>query len=153
MENCNPEGVPVLEKVNTQVCEQLFKKVNSHRNCKSFNEARFFLFFLYQFDLHNLAIEGLESKMADPREEFRWENIQIVDPDLNFHEDVDELSSEIQNLQLNPTFTCEKCGAGYTKEGYLKRHIESKHGIQKPEPSGPVCDDCGKVFANSRTLE
>ena len=69
-------------KVDCQVCEQLFKKINSHKNCKSFNEARFFMFFLYQFDIHNLAIEGLESKMADPREEFRWDNLEIIDPDL-----------------------------------------------------------------------
>ena len=40
------------------------------------------MFFLYQFDIHNLAIEGLESKMADPREEFRWDNLEIIDPDL-----------------------------------------------------------------------
>ena len=60
MENCNPEKVAALKGVNTQVCEQLFKKINSHKNCKSFNESRFFMFFLYQFDIHNLALEGLD---------------------------------------------------------------------------------------------
>lgn len=153
MENCNPEGVPILKNVNTQICEQLFKKVNSHRNCKSFNESRFFLFFLYQFDLHNLGIEGLDSKMADPREEFRWENIVIDDPDLNFVDQVDDLASEIESLQLKPTFSCKMCGAGYSKEGYLTSHIKSKHGIKEPETNGPLCNECGKVFANSRTLE
>ena len=112
-----------------------------------------FLFFLYQFDIHNLAIEGLDSKMADPREEFRWENIVIVDPDLNFVEQVDDLASDIESLQLDPSFKCGKCGAGYSKEGFLKRHIESKHGIKEPESIGPVCIECEKVFANSRTLE
>ena len=42
MENCNPEGVPSLQGVNTQVFEQLFKKIRSHRNCQSFHEAQFF---------------------------------------------------------------------------------------------------------------
>lgn len=45
------------------------------------------------------------------------------------------------------------CGAGYSKEGYLTSHIKSKHGIKEPETSGPLCNECGKVFANSRTLE
>ena len=153
-EHCNPEGVPSLQGVNTQICEQLFKKVNSHKNCKSFNEARFFLFFLYQFDIHNLAIEGLESKMADPREEFRWNNIELKEPELIEEE---ELVSAIQSLKLDPIFSCEHCGAGYTQEGYLNRHLETKHTHTKIsktlENSGPVCSECGKVFANPRTLE
>ena len=33
-ENCNPDKVGALKGVNTQVCEQLFKKLNSHKNCK-----------------------------------------------------------------------------------------------------------------------
>jgi hypothetical protein len=153
-ENCNPEGVSSLDGVNTQVCEQLFEKINSHKNCKSFNEARFFLFFLYQFDIHNLAIEGLESKMADPREEFRWNNIKLKEPELA---EEDELVSAVQSLKLNPIFSCEHCGAGYTQEGYLKRHLETKHQNTKMskilENSGPECSECGKVFANPRTLE
>ena len=153
-ENCNPEGVSSLIGVNTQICEQLFKKVNSHKNCKSFNESRFFIFFLYQFDIHNLAIEGMESKMADPREEFRWNNIVMKDPELI---EEDELVSAVKSLKLNPVFSCELCGAGYTQEGYLKRHVESKHAQTKksnfPEDSGPECNECGKIFANPRTLE
>ena len=149
-EHCNPEGVAVLKNVNTQVCEQLFKKVNSHKNCKSFNEARFFIFFLYQFDIHNLAIEGMETKMADPREEFRWDNIKIMDPDLNENKE-EELVSVLKELKLSPKYTCSHCGAGYTQEGYLKRHIETKH--VSVEKTGPECDECGKIFANSKTLE
>ena len=121
MEHCNPEKVPALKNVNTQVCEQLFKKINSHKNCKSFNESRFFLFFLYQFDIHNLSIEGLDSKMADPREEFRWENLKIVEPNLNVCENdtVEELTAKIELLELNPTFSCNICGCGFAKEGYF----------------------------------
>ena len=106
MQNCNPEGVPSLKGVNTQICEQLFKKIYSHRNFKSFNKARFFLFFLYQFDILNLAIEGLDSKITDPREEFQWENIIIKDPDLNETNEtnVEDLTSKFKSLELNPTF-------------------------------------------------
>ena len=147
-ENCNPENVPLLSGVNTQVCEQLFKKVNSHRNCKSFNEARFFMFFLYQFDIHNLSIEGLETKMADPREEFRWQNIDIMDPVLEERPDED-LSSVFEKMKI-AKFECEQCGSGYSQEGYLKKHLETKHGLT--EKSGPECKDCGKVFANTKTL-
>ena len=42
--------------------------------------------------------------MADLREEFRWENIVIDDPNLNFVDQVDDLASEIESLQLKPTF-------------------------------------------------
>ena len=145
--NCNPEEVPALQGVNTQVCEQLFKKINSHRNCKSFNEARFFMFFIYQFDIHNLAIEGLETKMADPREDFRWDNIKINDPVLN--ETHDDLTAKLENLKITPNFVCSECGSGYTQEGYLRRHVELKHG-KNPDPE---CEECGKVYANKKSLE
>lgn len=151
MENCNPENVPELKNVNTQVCEQLFKKINSHKNCKSFNEPRFFMFFIYQFDMHNLALEGLDSKMADPREEFRWENLIIVEPDISDH-NIDEIATKMESLELKEFFSCDQCGAGYSKEGYLKRHKETKHKIIAKNTE-PVCSECGKVFANPYSME
>ena len=39
------------------------------------NEARFFLFFLYLYEIHNLECEGM-TILADPREEFRWQSLQ-----------------------------------------------------------------------------
>ena len=56
----------------------------------------------------------------------------------------------MESLELNPVFSCEQCGAGFTKEGYLKKHMESKHELQKKQVAGPVCSECDKVFA---TLE
>ena len=41
------------------------------------NESRFGLFFLYQYEIHNLEIEN-RTILADPREEVRWDNIKIV---------------------------------------------------------------------------
>ena len=51
----------------------------------------FFDMFLQSTFLDNLSIEGLETKMADPREEFRWDNVKIEDPVLTeTHEDIIE---------------------------------------------------------------
>ena len=115
--------------------------------------ARFFLFFLYQFDIHNLAIEGLDSKIADLREEFRWDNIEIKNPDLDLESKVDELTSGMESLELNRIVYCKHCGAGYSKEGYLKRHIESKHGIvAERDMTGPLCGECEKVFRKCKNF-
>ena len=51
--------------------EQMFTKINRHRNCKSMNEARYFMFWFYNIDLHNLKVEGLDSSVPDPQGEFR----------------------------------------------------------------------------------
>ena len=74
-QNCNPDSVPELRGINSQICEQLFKKINRHKNCLSMNEARFFLFFLYLYEIHNLECEGM-TILADPREEFKWQSLQ-----------------------------------------------------------------------------
>ena len=81
IENCDPFKVKDLENVNTEICEQLFRKVNSHTNCKSMNEARYFLFWLYQLDLHNLDIENLVSA-SDPRTDYRWLVTTIIKADV-----------------------------------------------------------------------
>ena len=87
--------------------------------------------------------------MADPREEFRWENLTIIEAKLDdcMSDSIEELSANIKLLELYATFIC---GCGFDKEGYLKRHIESKHAVQKV---GPVCNECDKIFANPKTLE
>merc|ERR1711954_279886 len=54
-EKNDPKKCPHLKGVNTEVCEQLFNVINKfNKNCKKMNEAHFFLFFLFIFDLHNL---------------------------------------------------------------------------------------------------
>ena len=80
-------------------------------------------------------------------------NLDIVDPDLESFkcETLDEISAKMESLELNAVFSCEQCGSGYTKEGYLKRHMEEKHGLQKKQV-GPVCSECDKVFANPYNL-
>ena len=39
-QNFDPNKKKDLDNVNTEICEQLFVRVNQHRNCKAMNEAR-----------------------------------------------------------------------------------------------------------------
>ena len=39
-EHFDPNKKKDLDRVNTEICEQLFVRVNEHKNCKSMNEAR-----------------------------------------------------------------------------------------------------------------
>jgi len=91
-----------LDGVNTEVCEQLFRKVNSHSNCKSMNEGNYFLFWLYNLDLHNLDIEDLVSA-SDPRSDYRWQRVVIMEADLSnikIYVDKPKFDVVIENLEL-----------------------------------------------------
>ena len=73
-ENCNPnEELKKLgiTKQNTPACEQAFKWLNSFKNLKTMNEARFKMFLLYMIDLHNLHIENRVYLAANPLNEKR----------------------------------------------------------------------------------
>ena len=63
-----------------------------------------------------------------------------MDPVLEESPDED-LSSVFEKMKI-AKFECEQCGSGYSQEGYLKKHLETKHGLT--EKSGPECKDCGK---------
>ena len=128
----------IVSQVNTEICEQLFRKVNSHTNCKSMNEARYFLFWLYNLDLHNLDIEELVSS-SDPRTEYRWMKINIKKVDIKevqktkVDEEKDtltDLEKQLRSVTLKETtgFVCKDCGGGFTSQGYLDQHREKKHG-------------------------
>ena len=75
----------------------------------------------------------------------------IVEPDLGI-QNVDEIATKMESLELKDLFSCDQCGAGYTKEGYLKRHMETKHKIITKNTE-TVCSECEKVFANAYTME
>ena len=152
-ETMNPQGIGNLKGVNTQVCEQLFKELNSHMNCKSFNKSRLFLFFLYNIHLHNLSIENM-TIVADPREEFRWS--KIVRPPVNLDDDaVDIVTKKMETIQLGKKFefNCDACGTGYSQEGYLKKHMEVKHAKPSSSSTGGECPMCGSVLATARSFE
>ena len=153
-DNCNPDVDSALKGVNSQVCEQLFKKINSHKNVLSMNEARFSLFFLYQYELHNLDIEGM-TVMADPRAEFRWLKVNLEEVDLAtlhdepLEEPVKSLVEEMEALNLERPFKCNECIASFKKAGFLKRHKDTKH----ESGAGGSCDECNAVFPTAAGLE
>ena len=157
MENCNPYKIEDLKNVNTMICEQLFKKVNSHTNCTTMNESRYFLFWVYNLDLHNLDIEGKASSIPDPRCEDRWKLIEIVPAnlqDLNKMnlEEVDAVSEKFENINLDrevPLFKCKLCDAGYDKEGYLDLHLKEKHN----QEASIQCLECDKTLTSKRNLD
>ena len=145
-----------LDGVNTEVCEQLFTKVNSHSNCKSMNEAKYFLFWLYNLDLHNLDKEDMVSA-SDPRTHYRWMNIKLNELDMTEIKkmnvgDIDEVIQKLASSSLvdQKLFVCEDCGGGFSSKGYLEHHKERKHGeIVKPF----ICDECNKILQSKRNLE
>ena len=150
----------IVSQVNTEICEQLFCKVNSHTNCKSMNEARYFLIWLYNLDLHNFDIEELVSS-SDPRTEYRWMKINIKKVDIKevqktkVDEEKDtltDLEKQLRSVTLKETtgFVCKDCGGGFTSQGYLDQHREKKHGeVWKPYK----CDECDKILASKRNIE
>ena len=159
IDNCDPNKVRELDGVNTEVCEQLFHKVNSHLNCKSMNESKYFLFWLYNLDLHNLDIEDLTCA-SDPRTEYRWQKIMINEVDLtdlkkmNINEDKtneEDVTKMFENVKIREdTFMCSDCGGAFKSEGYLQLHRERKHGdVIKPF----MCSECNKILQSKRNLE
>ena len=139
------------------VCEQLFKKINGDKNCRKMNEGRFSLFFLYQYDIHNLDIEK-KTVLADPRADIRWEFITIVDPKLEEISlqssekvvSVDHITETVETMKLDSKFTCPDCKAQYQIEGKFKKHLADVHGNGKKDS---ICTYCEKVLSSTRALE
>ena len=156
IDNCDPNKVRELDGVNTEICEQLFRKVNSHSNCKSMNESKYFLFWLYNLDLHNLDIEDLTCA-SDPRTEYRWQKINIKEVDLSdikkmtIMDESNKVTEMMKNIDIGEDkHTCIDCGGAFKSEGYLKLHREKKHGdIVKPF----MCSDCNKILQSKRNLD
>lgn len=130
------------------------------------NEARFFLFFLYLYEIHNLECEGM-TILADPREEFRWQSLQDEENEVEDTSDhvTEKLSANVTETEKSPMpledilktslrleenhiFKCGECSNEYKKEGFLKRHIEMKHNS-----TGSTCEECGKVFSTGTAFE
>ena len=91
--NCNPQDVRHLDGINTPICEQLFSAINKYTNAKAMNEAHFFIFFLYIFDLHNLNIEQKLRSIANPKSEYRYELISKLK-----NKEVDEVASLMEKV-------------------------------------------------------
>ena len=166
--HCNPADVKHLEGVNTPICEQLFSAINKFTNTKSMNEAHFFLFFLYIFDLHNLNIEGKLRSVANPFSDHRYEIIANTSKKLKTQE-VDTIDNLMKNLVINVPdeenaiefnkkqveFECFKCGSKYKKEGMLKLHVQKKHPESKWDDMAQkkFCKICSASFDNEKDLK
>ena len=121
------------------------------------NESRYFLFWLYNLDLHNLDKEGLASA-ADPRLEYRWTKLTINELDLteiskmSLEDDIQEVTTKIKNVAIDKPneFICDDCNGTFASKGYLDNHREKKHGeVIKPF----ICTECDKILQSKRNLE
>ena len=176
--HCNPSNVKHFDGVNTPICEQLFSAINKFTNAKAMNEAHFFIFFLYIFDLHNLNIEGKLRSVANPISEHRYETIleaKTNDDDKEANAQVDEVENLMKTLSVNvpnekvsteipeeidvakqQEFNCKDCHAKYKKEGMLKLHVKKKHPEVSWEEMAPLtktCEVCGTTFSSDKELK
>ena len=132
IDNFDPYKIPELNDFNTEICEQLFKSVNSHSNYKTINEARYFLFWFYQMDLHNLDLEGMAGVLPNPHCDFRWTQFEIEKIDYgNLHPktQIDNITEGLTNMQMEEKtiIKFELFSSCFTNESQLKKHVSSKH--------------------------
>ena len=174
--NCNPADVKHLHGVNTPICEQLFSAINKYTNTKSMNEAHFFLFFLYIFDLHNLHIEGKLRSVANPSSEYRYAMISESKVDArNMNDQIDDVDNMMKDLAVDvpdevvitddvpvssgakqSEFVCKECNAKYKKEGMLKLHVKKKHPEaiwENMAPKTKCCKVCSIPFEDENDLK
>ena len=157
--NCNPYDVKNLEGVNTPICEQLFKKINLHTNVKSMNEPHFFMFFLFNFDFHNLQIEKRVRSTINPKSEHRWDQISDVETKINENDDEklhsDGIESLVQGLthveiKESTTFECDICSKVYKTSSNFTKHMQTKHESQSEVFQ---CQICSKFLASKQALQ
>ena len=142
------------------------------------NEPNFYMFFLYNFDLHNLSNEKMLRSVANPFSEFRWSkiNFQSIEPSLylrikdstyvksseiteethSFENDesevVEDLVTKLKKVEIEKKeFQCTLCSNKYKAPGYLKAHMETKH--QQPKMEDNKCIHCGKSFSSEQACQ
>ena len=162
-QNCDPNEVPELDGMNTEICEQMFRGINQKKNCKGMNEAHFFLFWLYNLEMHNLEMAGMDRTEPNPLSVFRWDNLEIMPVDFDslpekFSAAVEDLTSSLSSISISATvFNCKLCPAGYKTAGHLTKHMQSKHPsdlLGKVGECLEMCGEvpCGKVLSSARAL-
>jgi hypothetical protein len=123
------------------------------------NEARYFMFWFYNIDLHNLKVEGLDSSVPDPQGEFRRIQFKVIPVDImnlpdkqteQLHELSEQLSSLKEKSLEEIPVKCTLCGAGYKTEAYLQVHMKEKHNDVKDDKKAE-CLECGKILFNKQS--
>ena len=147
--------------MNSEICEQLFRSINQKKNCKGLNEPHFFLFWLYNLEMHNLEMCGMDRTEPNPSSEYRWSIINISPVDfgkLLAKTDDEELSETLAVMSIEDIpFKCSLCPAGYKTASQLTKHMNSKHIEGESGKAGEckeMCGDvqCGKVLSSAKTL-
>ena len=116
-------------------------------------------------DLHNLHIGDCVDVTANPLN-IKRQDICFLDSGMEvIKEDtaLEELAAGLENCMIdekeevftdcfdedsNGMLSCKFCPAAYKKEGFLRNHLESKHG----KLFKIVCPICDKVFPDSSKL-
>jgi hypothetical protein len=156
IENCDPYKLPELVQVNTPVCEQLFKRINKHTNCKGMSESRYFLFWLMNLNIHNMDVDGTANNLGDPRSEHYWNSFKILPVDFTNlpekHKDAEVIALVAQGKE-NETVN-EEIALG--QEGEVKSGLDAEDQTASLESmfskvslsaiSPFTCDQCGAGF-------
>ena len=171
-DQCNPSKELKklgITKLNSPACEQAFKWINSFKNLKTMNESRFKLFLTYMTDLHNMHIDDSLDQLANPLNKKRSISLEskvTTVPQPKLEDDLDELVQAVcESLKIGSdtshetfenyysedatgNFHCKLCPASYSREGNLRKHLESKHNKHLEM----VCSKCSKIFSDSTRL-
>ena len=144
----NPYKCDALTKVNSQICEQSFNFFNKFTQCKSMNEYRFRLFFVYAIDLHNLKFNGLlnssHPRIAAQSCKDMENDIAAALEDLKLVTEKDEVMKEEHTKRL---ITCDFCGKSFLSKSGLTRHINAVHQDGSVQQKNLFeCEICGKTL-------
>ena len=127
------------------------------------NEPHFFIFWLYNLEMHNLEMTKMDRTEPNPLCEYRWSNIQmtVVDYDKltnTLSHDIENLSEVLSTVSITKEeFKCDFCPAGYKTVGHLTKHLNTKHANGETRTVGEcseMCGEvpCGKVLSSARAL-
>ena len=124
------------------------------------NEPHFYLFFLFNFDFHNLQIEKKVRSVINPRSKHRWEQIEenetqnllvIAKTDQESSTEVDALIEGLENIEIKSAkFECKDCCKVYKNSTTFNKHMKTKHEDENPTFQ---CQVCKKKLNSKQSLQ
>ena len=116
------------------------------------NESHFFLYFLYNMDLHNLRKEGMACTV-NLKSSFRKSEVRASKmSDLDFKALKENFSPKHDSQPITMPFTCARCENGYKTEQSLKTHLRLKHPELNPQ-NPRACPTCDKILSTEQRLK